>query len=240
MALSTPEASASLNLGRATWVVTFDGRVLGSAVTVDTGFRSSARWTYPRDHVLRLVPGTHPPRVVNASRAFMGWRGCGPPPARPLVLVSMPNFRDPQRWRPFRPDTSGRQVMFSRFRAAVDSVLVCPGDTGKPEVWEYRASDLVFDKSYKDARGRGLLALRLDPAANTCVGASGAEWSAHWFFAGTDTLYLGSELEVVDAGDYDADGYSEVLFWHRGHAEDGYTLFYDQFRKRVDYWWTYH
>ncbi len=57
---------------------------------------------------------------------------------------------------------------------------------------------------------------------------------------GHDTLYLGSQLELVDAGDYDGDGQSEVLFWHSAYNEDGYTLFYDQFRKRLDYWWTYH
>lgn len=43
----------------------------------------------------------------------------------------------------------------------------------------------------------------------------------------------------VDAGDYDADGRSEVVFF-TGDSETGkeaYVLFYDDFRNRVT--WTY-
>jgi hypothetical protein len=57
---------------------------------------------------------------------------------------------------------------------------------------------------------------------------------------GDDTRYLGQDLTLVDAGDYDGDGASELLFWYSGYDEDGYTLVYDGGRKSVDYHWNYH
>ena len=241
IALTHPEASEAGNRYQQAWVVAFDGRNLGSVLTTDTGFHSNYAENYARDHVLPLVPGRSVPRFINSDKAFEGWLPCIHRPARPLVLVSVPNVRDPQRWRPFQPDTSGRQALFGRFRTAVDTVLVCPNGDARPgQVWRYGPSDLVFDKSYQDTLGHTLLALRLKLPGNACEFTAGPEWSAHWFLVGRDTLYLASQLELVDAGDYDADGRSEVLFWHSAYDEDGYTLFYDQFRKRLDYWWTYH
>jgi len=241
IALTHPEASEAAERSQGAWVVAFDGRNLGSVLTVDTGFHSQHAENYTRDHVLLLVPGRSVPRSINAHGAFRGWHSCFHDPGRPLVLVSLPNFRDPQRWRPFQPDASARPALFARFRAAVDTVVVCPDGDAKPaQAWRYGPSDLVFDKSYQDSLRYKLIALRLKVPDNACEFTAGPEWSAHWFFVGQDTLHLASELELVDAGDYDGDGQSEVLFWHSGHNEDGYTLFYDQFRKRVDYWWTYH
>jgi hypothetical protein len=46
--------------------------------------------------------------------------------------------------------------------------------------------------------------------------------------------------ELVDAGDYDAGGWSEVVFWHSGYDEDGYSLLYRQFHERTDFFWIYH
>ncbi len=46
--------------------------------------------------------------------------------------------------------------------------------------------------------------------------------------------YLGSNLELVDAGDFDGDGTSEVLFRYSAYDEDGYTLFTDGLTKRTD------
>jgi len=45
---------------------------------------------------------------------------------------------------------------------------------------------------------------------------------------------------LLDVGDYDKDGKSEVLFWSSGYNEDGYVLYYDDFRKKVPFKWHYH
>lgn len=48
-------------------------------------------------------------------------------------------------------------------------------------------------------------------------------------------------LELLDAGDYDDDGKSKVIFFlTQPEDTDGYVLFYDDFKKQVENTWTYH
>ncbi len=47
-------------------------------------------------------------------------------------------------------------------------------------------------------------------------------------------------LYLIDAGDYDGDGKSEVLFFVSGYNQDGYVMFYNSFQKSVIYTWHYH
>jgi hypothetical protein len=236
--LATPQAAHTASGSRFEWTVVFDGRSIGRLTSVDTGFHGAPEWTYPRDHRQQLAPRQSVPRVPNRARAFEGW--CDAPRTRPLVVVSQPNFRDPQRWKPFVPDQTERQAFFARFRAVVDTVLVCPSEGERPRPWRFGPGDLVAGRSYADKLSRKLLALRLNPAANTCDGPSGAEWSLQWFYVAQDTVYLGAQMELVDAGDYDADGQSEVLFWVSAYNEDGYSLFFDGLRRHADFRWSYH
>lgn len=45
---------------------------------------------------------------------------------------------------------------------------------------------------------------------------------------------------LVDAGDYDGDGKSEILFWFERYNRDGYVLFYDKCSKFDEFTWPYH
>ena len=45
---------------------------------------------------------------------------------------------------------------------------------------------------------------------------------------------------LVDAGDYDNDGKSEVLFSIAGYDRGGYELFYDDFQKHASFEFGYH
>jgi hypothetical protein len=64
-----------------------------------------------------------------------------------------------------------------------------------------------------------------------------------WFFVSKDLTFRrpGGFLELLDAGDYDGDRKSEVIFFLTQPEEtDGYVLFYDDFQKQVENTWTYH
>src|SRR5439155_20668280 len=102
IALTHPEASEAERSQRA-WFVAFDGRNLGSVLTVDTGFHSQHAENYTRDHVLLLVPGRSVPRSINAHGAFRGWHSCFHHPGRPLVLVSLPTSGIRNAGDPFSP-----------------------------------------------------------------------------------------------------------------------------------------
>ena len=47
-------------------------------------------------------------------------------------------------------------------------------------------------------------------------------------------------MTYIDAGDFDANGTSEVLFWFSGYNNDGYVLFTDNLKHRVEFTWHYH
>ena len=47
-------------------------------------------------------------------------------------------------------------------------------------------------------------------------------------------------LALVDAGDYDLDGHSELIFAISRYDLGGYVLAYDDFRKRAEFRFGYH
>jgi hypothetical protein len=86
-----------------------------------------------------------------------------------------------------------------------------------------------------------LVALGLDAKLNGCDGPPGDRWARHWFLVVGDRVqHLNSSMTLVDAGDYDSDGRSEVVFWYSGYNKDGYVLFSGGFEKRTEHLWSYH
>ncbi len=71
---------------------------------------------------------------------------------------------------------------------------------------------------------------------NKCDGPSEPAWWPNCFIVPADAhhpAFLGEGLWLVDAGDYDGDGRSEVIFWFSGYNRDGYVLFTDDWTNRV-------
>ena len=239
LALSTEDAAQRLDLGTMDWTVAFDGRQLGSIRTTDPGFKTPYPWTYPRDRILKIAKGQTVPAIANTGGAFAGW--CDAPSARPLVLVSMAHFHDPQSWKRVKPHSTLPTDLFQSFAAVRGKAYGCAGAPGQqPLLWSYSAADLIVTASYRDSAGTMLVGLTLDPKHITCDGPPDELDATHWFIVTRAVRYLGVGLSLVDAGDYDGDGRSEVLFWYSAYNKDGYTLFYDGFQKRVDFRWTYH
>ncbi|HUY82895.1 MAG TPA: hypothetical protein VMU92_14300 [Acidobacteriaceae bacterium] len=52
--------------------------------------------------------------------------------------------------------------------------------------------------------------------------------------------FLGSAMWLVDAGDYDSSGKSALLFSLEGYNTGGYRLYYQEFKKNVEYVVHYH
>jgi hypothetical protein len=222
------------------WTVAFDGKSLGAVGTTDPGWQSEYPWTYPRDRVLVLDNQTVP-TVANRGGQFAGW--CDAPPHRPLVVVNAPRFTDPARWKRSQPANALRALVFPEFKSRLEQVFHCPANAEQPLTLDYAMGDLQLLASYADRRGRRLVAVSLDRKLDTCDGPTDTGWWANWYLVSDDakkTEFIGDGLSLVDAGDYDGDGHSEVLFWYSGYNRDGYVMFAAEFRKRIEYLWNYH
>lgn len=234
------KTAKSFNLSKVTWTATLHGQKIGTFETTDPGFHSIYEWTYPRDKFLEVADGQSVPKVSNNHKDFAGW--CTSPSYRPIVVVSYPNFKDPAKWKPFYPGDKYGELLFSKFSEVVGEAQRCLYEpTYRAIPYKYRADELILSKSYKDRLGHKLVSLGLNVKTINCDGPIGPTESPNWFILRKgDTRHIGNELEVIDAADYDNDGRSEMLFWHNGYDEDGYSLFYDNFNKRVDFYWKYH
>ena len=101
---------------------------------------------------------------------------------------------------------------------------------------------MTANKSYgSQTRGAKLLSLTIAgaeviPASGEDEGNKGA-----WFYvAGKEVRYLGSNMLLVDAGDYDGDGREEAVFKVQRYNNDGYVLFYEGFAQKAEFSWGYH
>lgn len=221
------------------WTVALDGRSVGTISTTDPGWKGQHTWSYPRDRLLDLVGSA--PAAPNRKKRFDGW--CEAPADRPLVVVSRPFFTDPAGWKRVGPSDDLRERVFPQFKARAGRQVNCPKDPETSVEFEYSARHLVLLAGYADKQGRRLVAVSLNPKLNGCDGPTEPAWWPNWYLLPADggqPVFLGEGLELVDAGDYDHDGRSEVIFWYSGYNLDGYVLFADEFASRVEYLWGYH
>jgi hypothetical protein len=222
---------------RVVWTIAFDGRNLGQIHTT-----RPPSWEYgayigllqpdPSD---KFKPLPSPP-----GEFLYGFDGGGYD--RLVVAVSKPNFTDPDHWKPAGVQQEVVRSLIPFFRKEVASIPGSSVDesTENPH-GPYSDSLIQVRKSYASADGARLVQLALpDSAALQCDPTE--DWaSPHWFYVKGKTIrFLGASLEMIDAGDYDGDGHSEVIFHQCGYNYDGFILFYDGFRKRAEFGWTYH
>jgi hypothetical protein len=239
IALDIRNVEESYDFSKVQWITAFDGRNIGQVRTIDPKTEITPEWTYSRDKLLKMQKATKIVSVLNKSEEFWGW--CNAPKFRPLVLVSKPNFKDPAKWKPFSPVKDTKDQLFPEFKKITGGVERCRNKEDSNLVpCDYQAQDLQLFKSYENLLGQKLISIGLDAKMFNCDLMMDSEWIPKWFLIDQKIRYIGNELSLIDAGDYDNDGKSELIFWHSGYNEDGYTLFYNNFNDRVDFYWKYH
>lgn len=243
IALDEKAKAASYKMERFIWTSAFDGRTLGEVISYDPKIDISPEWTYSRDYLHVLSPGQSLPQVKNKARRFSGW--CGDVPQHlPIVMVSKPYFTDPEHWKRSKSVSSDRQILFSAFEKSFKKLcMIKSKSTTLYQLAPYQPSDLKVMDVYKSAHGEKLVSLSIGEGYYECEKEDEPDQgddAQRWFFVSKNTHYLGFGLTLVDAGDYDNDGKSEALFWYDAYNRNGYVLFYDEFRKRVDFIWSYH
>jgi hypothetical protein len=233
------------------WTIAFDGRNLGEVETRPSPASEMAVNPNPADasstyaHAVQTIctPEGKVPAIGKPGNKFAG--AFETVVRRPLVVVSQPNFMDPDRWKPATVPAELAQPVRVAFGQAHQHVRQCDSQ-GEPlkQDWDVPESELAIVGTYASNKGSFLVETQLKH--HHCVFDIGEKnltnlEGTQWFFVDRDRAVrsLGNDWQLVDAGDYDADGKSEVVFFF-GDSETGreaYILFYDDFQSQVT--WSY-
>jgi hypothetical protein len=219
-----------------TWTITLDGKSRGQLKSA-----LPDRWlSYSHIGVQLIRPGGAVPRFGKPTADFEPF-DAGAPVYRPVVLISQvgvpqspqPEMQDPEKWKPAKLGNGELTRALADFRRQVN--------TEDPQL-QFGGGDVRPGKAYRSAAGEVLFAVAIRDRKRSADEVPGPAWSPHWFVAnGSDPIrFLGSEMALIDAGDYDNDGQSEVVFMKVGYNFTGYVLFFDNFHQSVEFGWSYH
>jgi hypothetical protein len=219
------------------WTIAFDGRALGELTGRTPGQFESASTVG-----MQTISSGDVPTVGERSAKYGGYTDAVV--FRPLVAVSKSNFKDPDNWKPLTELFPG---LAARLRAGFRSKYphLCQEnkkDQTKLQPFIYRDQDVKIVGVYISKASTYLGRLHLEGAIDCQDIDAGFEIDDPWFFMSSRglTRYVDSGMWLVDAGDYDNDGKSEVVFSINRDNRGGYEIFYDDFRKHATFEFLYH
>jgi hypothetical protein len=216
------------------WFVGLDGRQLGQIVArTPKEFRA-----YAHIGLQDIVQGTAP-IVGKPSYEFSGFPGREI--HRPLVTVSKPYFKDPAQWKRMKVTPDLRQRALALLQSKVPRLCTYPpkGDSLVPLT--YSAKDLRV-RAHQSLSGSLTVSINIRNAYYCGDAPGDALLDAHAFAvaASGQTRFLGPGLMLVDAGDYDQDGRSELIFALSLYNRGGYVLFAEDFSEQARFEFGYH
>ena len=226
------------------WFIAFDGKEIGTFHSKIAPIKfKDALWTYPRDAYHSPVEKKLP-TIGNPDSNFMSWSF--EENYRPLVVVSKDNCNDPENWKPYLPNRTDISKIYPIYKEYILKRL---------NIDTLDILKLKYLKSYQSNTLNQLIQIGMITEIND------AEYVQYpiWIYKSNageirnlskviDYGFCQDEFEdddlssctLVDAGDYDADGKTEVVFWSSRYNGDGYVLFYNDFNKMTDFVWSYH
>lgn len=161
---------------------------------------------------------------------------------RPLIAVSAPNFADPDGWAPADISLAAKAAAVADFRTRFANVENCASpEENKPLPMTYGDADVGIFGGFVSAKGWTIISALLD--GYRCDGpADGTAFVAQTFAISPDgkAQHLGEGLQMLDAGDYDNDGKSEVVFHVSRYNESGYELRYNDFAGQAPFVYSFH
>lgn len=217
------------------WTITFDGRQLGNV----TGRTPESFKFYASVGQQVITSKDIPPTIGQPSREFGGFTDQSVD--RPLMAVSRPNYRDPDGWKPAKLSATEMLAIRREFRKRFPKAANClEGQSDKEKPWPYEDRNITVQKAYGSKRNWMVASVLLD--TYRCDGPPDEPFAMQWFVITPQQQvgWLASNMWLVDAGDYDGDSKSELVFAIDGYNRGGYRLFYDDFRSRAEFEFSYH
>jgi len=210
------------------WTIGLDGRSLGKLTTQLLERPDQTLWgQFPVDSKSAASIG-------KPTLEFAGWMGG--PVLRPLVLNSRPFVGDPERWKPSTVSGADAAKLRLAFKRKYPMLTSCENMDAK----QYADADIRVAKAYRSKRGWQVVQLAVKGCAPD--DERGDELSMEWYVVSPDgrVRYLDSNMHLVDAGDYDNDGKSELIFSIDDYNRGGYKLFYNDFKQKAVFEFSYH
>jgi hypothetical protein len=216
------------------WTIGFEGKRVGEVSTrrpdeADLG-----------SHIgLQKLNDAAAPRFGKPSADFGGF--LGEPVYRPLIANTQPYVSDPDLWKPTQPAPDVLANLRKAFRQKYPRL--CPSAEGKKSTpFSYKDEAVLLKKAY--ASKAGLVIARLHVAKATACDdeEAGFEMDDPWFVITPKggATFLGAGICLVDAGDYDNDGHSELIFAIDRYNRGGYILYRADFSKSATFEFSYH
>ena len=161
-------------------------------------------------------------------------------PGRPaLAAITVPYSDDPDSWH-VTPGLPPKilAALRAQFRKRYPSLCEGRGDevgVAPQDPFDYSNEDIKLVAGYISGKGWLLARLRLDEVVDCGRDDSGYGIDDAWYAVRPDgaVIYLDSGLELVDIGDYDHDGSSELLFRLSRYNIRGYELYYRNFSRQA-------
>ena len=223
---------------RMKWTVTFDGKNLG---TVESEANPKRVLTISQTI---LTPASAVPSIGTPSQEFAGLMVYGPGKMRrPLIVVSKPYFSDPDGWKRTKPPSEILAAVRKAFRHDYPHVNRCKDEEIVARDWKFPDKALTFPVAYMSNKHSFLMQAQMDAGDCGWVDGEDDPQSDPWFFVSDAGVVrrIGSFMALLDAGDYDNDSKSEVVFFlSQGENTDGFVLFDAAFQKHVSLLWSYH
>ncbi|PYV94453.1 MAG: hypothetical protein DMG86_23215 [Acidobacteria bacterium] len=133
------------------------------------------------------------------------------------------------------------RILRKHFREKFPTVSNCTNpDENVAKPWPYLDEDIKIVKAYSSKTAWSVARVQLEEYR--CDGPSDDAFVDQWFVSSPrlEVTFLDAGMWLVDAGDYDNDGRSELVFSIDRYNRGGYELFYGDFEKRVTFVFHYH
>lgn len=212
------------------WTIAFDGKTLGKII----GRTVKEFDSYSSIGRQEIAAGDQVPTLGKRS---LEWGGVWDTEAyRPIVVVSQPNFKDPEGWKPMTLDPAIVSAVRVQFRKHYPSL--CRIDNtrdGTKQPWRYPESQIKVTRAYMSKSGWSVVGLHLENVRDCSDEEAGFQVEDPWFVIDPNRTirFLDAGLSLIDAGDYDNNGESELVFVISHPHGGGFELFYNNFSKRA-------
>lgn len=193
------------------------------------------------------------PKVGGLDTYYSGW--LAKPKYRPLVVIPGGVNLKPLQWDSVELSNIERKNIIGSYRKLVgDTIRICSLNEQISDsliFYTYSDNDIIISSCYSIQQKIKIVSLQLNTVLNHCDGPPNKEWSTYWFMIDSvgEIFHFGlthsriSDYEImklVDMGDFNGDGKIEALFWRERYNEDGYVLFFNDFKCSVNCLWNYH